>query len=250
MAGPIAEAFVAIRPELGDFNADLRKGFGKAETAAERAGEGVEDSFVEAARQSEDAFNRLDKSAFREVVSGSARAGEQVEDNFREAARSSERALSGINFKKVAGGLAAAFAGVQLGQFFKDSTLDAQRLNSAVANTNQIIEATGGVAGVTADAIRSSSQDLSLATGVAAVEIQEASNVLLTFKNVGEDAFGRAQEAALDFGAVLGTDASGAAVQLGKALNDPTLLEIDLVGGGPTVHRGAEGADQDAPRSR
>lgn len=223
MAGPIAEAFVAIKPEFGSFNAELKSSLAKAERVAEGAGEGIEDSFKEAAKQSADEFNRLDKSAFREVISGADRAGEQVEDSFREAARTSERALGGINVKRIAGGLAAAFAGVQIGSFFKDAALDAQRLNSALANTDQILQATGGVAGITADQIRTSSQELSLLTGTAAVDIQEASNVLLTFKNIGTEAFERTQAAALDMGAVLGTDAKGAAVQLGKALNDPTV---------------------------
>ena len=223
MAGPIAEAYVEILPQFGAFNSELKTELNKSQKLAESAGEGIEDSFTEAAKQSADEFNRLDKSAFREVVTGADRAGEQVEDSFKEAARSSERALGGINVKKIAGGLAAAFAGVQLGSFFKDAALDAQRLNSALANTDTIIKATGGVAGVTGEAIRATSQELSLLTGVAAVDIQEASNVLLTFKNIGAEAFERTQAAALDMTAVLGGDAKGAAVQLGKALNDPTV---------------------------
>jgi len=234
MAGPIAEAYVEILPQFGAFNSELKTELGKAQKLAESAGEGIEDSFSEAAKQSADQFNRLDKSAFNEVVTGSERAGEQVEDSFKEAARTSERALGGINFKKVAGGLAALFAGAQLGAFFKDATLQAQRLNSALANTDVIITATGGVAGVTADAIRSTSQELSLLTGVAAVDIQEASNILLTFKNIGAEAFERTQAAALDMTAVLGGDAKGAAVQLGKALNDPTVGVSALAKAGVT----------------
>lgn len=221
MAGPIAEAFVSIQPDFGSFDSELRRGLSQAERIAERAGENIEDSFDEAARQSADAFDRFSTGTFDDAVRGSARAGEQIEDNFREAARTSERALGGINVKRIAGGLAAAFAGVQIGSFFADATLDAQRLNSAIANTEQIIKATSGVAGITADAIRSSAQELSTLTGVAAVEIQEASNVLLTFRNIGEESFGRAQQAGLDLAAVLGTDLNSASVQLGKALNDP-----------------------------
>ena len=238
MASPIAEAYVEIKPDFSGFDAavnrDIKQAFKKAEGAADKAGENIEDAFKEAAVQSGDEFNRLDKSAFREVVSGADRAGEQVEDSFREAARTSERALGGINVKRIAGGLAAAFAGVQIGSFFKDAALDAQRLNSALANTDQILEATAGVAGITADQIRTSSQELSLLTGTAAVDIQEASNVLLTFKNIGTEAFERTQAAALDMGAVLGTDAKGAAIQLGKALNDPTVGVSSLSRAGVT----------------
>ncbi len=52
-------------------------------------------------------------------------------------------------------------------------------------------------------------------------ELLEASNVLLTFKNVGKEAFGPAIEQAANLGAVLGTDLNSASVMLGKALNDP-----------------------------
>ena len=223
MAGPIAVAYIEIVPELATFTSGIKEAFSKAKTQASKAGESIEDSFNEAARQSVDEFQKIDKTAFKDAVRGADRAGEQIEDSFQEAKRTSNKALGGINLKKAATGLAALFAGAQLGSFFKDATLDAQRLNSALANTDVIITATGGVAGVTADAIRSTSQELSLLTGVAAVDIQEASNVLLTFKNIGAESFERTQAAALDMTAVLGGDAKGAAVQLGKALNDPTV---------------------------
>lgn len=234
MAGPIAVATIEIVPELATFNSGIKEAFAKAKSQASKAGEGIEDSFGEAARQSVDEFQKIDKSAFKDAIRGADRAGEQIEDSFQEAKRTSNKALGGINLKKAATGLAALFAGAQLGTFFKDATLDAQRLNSALANTDVIITATGGVAGVTADAIRSTSQELSLLTGVAAVDIQEASNVLLTFKNIGAEAFERTQAAALDMTAVLGGDAKGAAVQLGKALNDPTVGVSALAKAGVT----------------
>lgn len=44
---------------------------------------------------------------------------------------------------------------------------------------------------------------------------------LLTFGNVAGDEFNRAQQAAVDLSARLGTDLQGSAIQVGKALNDP-----------------------------
>jgi phage-related protein len=53
------------------------------------------------------------------------------------------------------------------------------------------------------------------------VEVQEAANVLLTFKNVSEETFGTALGLSADLSAVLGTDLQSSTLQLGKALNDP-----------------------------
>ena len=52
-------------------------------------------------------------------------------------------------------------------------------------------------------------------------EVIQTQNVLLTFTQVANEEFDRATEVAYDMAAVLGTDASSAALQLGKALNDP-----------------------------
>src|SRR6185436_13144697 len=57
--------------------------------------------------------------------------------------------------------------------------------------------------------------------------IQSLENLILTFTGVkneageGNDIFNQTTKIALDMAAALGTDASGSAIQLGKALNDP-----------------------------
>lgn len=51
--------------------------------------------------------------------------------------------------------------------------------------------------------------------------IIQGQTMLLTFKEIGEDTFPRATEAMLDVAEMMGTDATSAAVMLGKALNDP-----------------------------
>jgi len=103
----------------------------------------------------------------------------------------------------------------------------AEQSASALANTEQIIKQTGGSANVTADDIVELSRKLSAMTGIQDEIVQEGANVLLTFKNLrneageGNDVFDRTAALMLDVGAVMGTDASSAALQLGKALNDP-----------------------------
>jgi hypothetical protein len=66
-----------------------------------------------------------------------------------------------------------------------------------------------------------------LVIGVEAELIKETQGVLLSFKQVGASGdevggvFDRATKAAFDMAAVLGTDAKGSAIQLGKALENP-----------------------------
>jgi hypothetical protein len=102
----------------------------------------------------------------------------------------------------------------------------AQESNKISAITAQIIKSTGGAAKLTASQISAMSTALSNKTGIDDEAIQKGQNLLLTFTKVrdeagkGNDVFSRASAAMLDLGTVFGsTDA--AALQLGKALNDP-----------------------------
>jgi hypothetical protein len=127
----------------------------------------------------------------------------------------------GASFAKfgvVAGG-AAAIIGGTLGK----AAYEAQKI---MRQTESIIAATGGAAGMTAKQVGELSQSLALKTGVDDDLIQSSLNLLLTFKQVrnevgaGNDIFNRAAMAALDLGNVFGS-VDAAAIQLGKALSDP-----------------------------
>ena len=95
-----------------------------------------------------------------------------------------------------------------------------------MAQTQAIIKATGGAAGVTATQVSKLSETLSMQIGVDDELIQKSANLLLTFKQVqnqvGENnnIFDRAVITAQDLGNVFGS-ADAAAMQLGKALSDP-----------------------------
>lgn len=103
----------------------------------------------------------------------------------------------------------------------------AERSASAMAITEQVIRETGGAANVTSTDVENLSRRLSAMTGVQDEVVQEGANVLLTFKNLrneageGNDVFDRTSELMLDVATVMNSDAKGAAIQLGKALNDP-----------------------------
>jgi len=121
------------------------------------------------------------------------------------------------------GAIGAGVAGV-IGSKLVQAAYESQKV---MKQTEAIITATGGAAGLTATQISDLSEKLSLQTGIDDELIQSSMNLLLTFKQVqdqagaGNDVFTRASQAALDLGNVFGsTDA--AAKMLGKALSDPT----------------------------
>jgi phage-related protein len=224
----LGEARVEIKPDLSAFDAQLRKGvtdaLNKVQTEADKTGEQIEDSFREAARQVEDSLDNIAAgNPFSAVENDAERSGERIEDSFREAARQSESALSGIGggFGKLAAGLGGVLAGIGLSQFLGDSALAAQAANSALANTNQLIESTGGKAGVTAQQITTLADSMQFEIGIDDTAVIEASNALLTFTGVTGPIFDETIMRAADLSAVLGTDLQGATMQLGKALNDP-----------------------------
>lgn len=115
-----------------------------------------------------------------------------------------------------AGGI--AFLATQVG-FGLDQLVE---LESLTAQTNAVLKSTKGVAGQTAESIRNLAEKYEgLNAQVDDKAIQNAANVLLTFRQVGKSAFEPAIEAALNMSTALGTDLQGAVIQVGKALADP-----------------------------
>lgn len=130
---------------------------------------------------------------------------------------------TGLNQASVAaagvlGGLAAVGAG---------AVEDLKRIETINAQTAAVIESTGGAAGVSADHIADLSGKLEGLTATEGEAIQEGANLLLTFTNIkngvgeGNDIFDQATTSLVDMARAMGTDPQSAAVQLGKALNDP-----------------------------
>ncbi len=100
-------------------------------------------------------------------------------------------------------------------------------LEKAQAQTQAVIESTGAAAGVSAVQVRDYANALEDVTTVDDKTIQQAENLLLTFTNIGGSIFPQAAKAATDMaiafnkGDAATADLDGAAIQLGKALNDP-----------------------------
>jgi phage-related protein len=96
-----------------------------------------------------------------------------------------------------------------------------------MAQTEAVLKSTGNAANVTADEVLGLANEISGYSGVAHESILEGQNMLLTFTNVrnevgeGNDVFDQATRILTDMSVATGQDMKSAAVQLGKAINDP-----------------------------
>lgn len=98
---------------------------------------------------------------------------------------------------------------------------------TVAAQTAAVLESTGGIAGVTADHVDKLAESIARYSGQDDEAVQAAANLLLTFKEVRNEAgkgnavFDRATKAAADLSQAGFGSLSTTAKQLGKALNDP-----------------------------
>lgn len=133
----------------------------------------------------------------------------------------------GSGLKGIAATIGGIFVLSKVTDFFKSAVADARESNKVAAITAQHIKSTGGAAHITATQVGDLSNALAMKTGIDDEVIQSGANLLLTFKNVrneageGANVFDRATAAAVDLAASGFSDVSGASKMLGKALNDP-----------------------------
>lgn len=143
---------------------------------------------------------------------------DQLDKDMSDARHKIEGALAGLaKFAAgaVAAGLGALAAGLGL------AIKEASEAQQAIAQLDAVLQSTGGAAGVTRDMALDLADGLSQVTRFSDDAVLGAENMLLTFTNIGSDVFPDATQAVLDMATATGGDAVGAAVQLGKALNDP-----------------------------
>jgi uncharacterized coiled-coil protein SlyX len=98
----------------------------------------------------------------------------------------------------------------------------------AIARVNAVLAATGNVAGTTTSDILALASSLQTTTRFADETVVAAAGLLATFQNVrnevgaGNDIINRAVRDATDLASIMGANLSTAALQLGRALEDPT----------------------------
>jgi phage-related protein/acid phosphatase family membrane protein YuiD len=146
-------------------------------------------------------------------------AGDKAGRGFRTGVSGHVKAASGI--------LAGAFAVNKIAGFFRDANSEARESQKVGNLTAQVIKSTGGAAQVTAAQVGKLSTAISNKTGIDDEAIQSGANMLLTFKNIrneagkNNDIFNQATKTVTDLASAMGQDPRKAAIQLGKALNDP-----------------------------
>jgi hypothetical protein len=95
------------------------------------------------------------------------------------------------------------------------------------AQTAAVLKSTGGAAGVTAKQVDDLASSMLNYTGIDDETIKSGENLLLTFTNIrneagkNNDIFTQATKVTTDLSVALGEDMKSAAIQVGKALNDP-----------------------------
>jgi len=97
----------------------------------------------------------------------------------------------------------------------------AERQIDAEARVAAVVKGTGMAAGFTADQLKAMASEMQSITTIGDEEILESMAMLLTFKSVQGDVFKSAMDTMGDMKAVMGSSLSGAAMQLGRALEDP-----------------------------
>jgi hypothetical protein len=133
-------------------------------------------------------------------------------------------------FSRAAGAAIAAGGAIYVGKKLLDAATESQKVT---AQTNAVIKSTGGTARVTASQVANLAGAISRKTGIDDEAVQAGQNMLLTFRNVrneagkGNDIFNQASSTLVDMTSALhGGDVSAEnlrkqSIQLGKALNDP-----------------------------
>lgn len=141
-----------------------------------------------------------------------------------------EHALKGVEAQSrktelTLGGLARAAAGLfvfgKVAGLLRDSVSAAGEAAEAQARVSAAIKSTGGVAGVTLTSLEDMAKGLQQVTTFEDDAILSGQSMLLTFTRIGKGVFPQATEAMLNMSTAMGSDLKSAAIQLGKALNDP-----------------------------
>lgn len=108
--------------------------------------------------------------------------------------------------------------------FFKSAVQGSAEYQSALAQTQAVIDSTGGAAGLSVKQMEDLARGLSAANGQSLFtddQLLSAQNVLATFTEIKGTNFADATGAIANLSQAMGQDLKSSAVQVGKALNNP-----------------------------
>jgi len=126
-----------------------------------------------------------------------------------------------VKFTAQAAKVTAAFASVGGVVLFKNIIENTAQSEKVLAQLDARLRSTGGAAGFTRDQLIDMSKGLQSISTFGDEAIQEMQTLLLQFNNLKGPQFQAAQESILNISTALGMDLSSAAMQVGKALQEP-----------------------------
>jgi len=129
----------------------------------------------------------------------------------------------GNMMKSIGPMIAGAFTVGAITNFFKKGIESAEKFERAMAKVTQGVRATGMAAGFTDRELLKMAKALKTETLIGTSTIlNDVTAQLLSFKNIQGENFAEAQKVILDVATLLDNDFKGTAIQIGKALNEPT----------------------------
>jgi hypothetical protein len=137
-----------------------------------------------------------------------------------EGAAAVESSMKKLNAAAIAAGAAI---GVTLVAGLKKAVAETVIMQYAQAQLAATIKSTGNVAGQSVAGLNEHAAALQKVSIFGDDAVTKAQSLLLTFTKIQGDTFPKATEAVLDVATAMGTDLQSAAIQVGKALNDPIL---------------------------
>lgn len=158
------------------------------------------------------------KAGMQEAQDQSKKAGEGIGGFFK---KSFATALGNLEAQAVNFGLNI------LDNVISSVVDETSQLSDAESILNQRLLSTHDAVGLSAGAIEQLAQNMSDASGVAEPLILQGDDMLLTFTGIGSTVFPQASQAmedlaiSMNHGQLAGADFQSAAIELGKALNDP-----------------------------
>lgn len=153
------------------------------------------------------------KEAAREL-GGLTKEGAAAEKQAARVSESWKKAGKAIGIGVAAG---ISVAGLALRKYFQN-TIEAERVQSQLEAR---IKSTGMAARLSLGDLNKMAQALQFKTSFDDESIGGVQALLLTFTKIGRETFPEATEAVLNLSTAMGTDLNSAALQVGKALNDP-----------------------------
>lgn len=172
--------------------------------------------------------------AYLSIAASTGGLGKDIEKSLGASGVSAGKQMGGgivSGVRGAIGPLAAIIGAGKLvqgvGNFLRSANNEARESQKVNAITANVIKQTGAAAKVTAGQVGDLATAISNKTGIDDEAVQASANLLLTFKQIrneagkGNQIFNRATAAAQDLAAAGFGDANSAAKMLGKALNDP-----------------------------